>query len=70
VYFRIQRYADAAASLKTAVRLRPNYAEAHFNLAVAYVALKDRKGALDEYNTLRTLDPKLADAFFQRFLKK
>jgi hypothetical protein len=39
-------------------------------LAVAYVGLKDRKGALDEYNTLKTLDPKLADAFYQKFLKK
>ena len=53
VYFRTQRYADAAASFKTAVRLRPGYGEAHFDLAVAYVALKDRKGALDEYNVLK-----------------
>jgi hypothetical protein len=50
--------------------LKPDYGEAHFNLAVAYVALKDRKGALDEYNLLKTLDPKLADDFFQRFLKR
>jgi len=37
---------------------------------LAYAALGDRKGALAEYEKLKTLDPKLADDFFQRFLKK
>jgi tetratricopeptide (TPR) repeat protein len=56
--------------LKEATRLKPQYAEAHFNLAVAYVALKDRKGALEEYSKLKALDAKLADNFFQRYVKK
>ena len=30
----------------------------------------DKKGALAEYEKLKTLDAKLADDFFQRFLKK
>jgi hypothetical protein len=32
--------------------------------------LGDKKGALDEYAKLKTLDSKLADDFYQRFLKK
>jgi tetratricopeptide (TPR) repeat protein len=48
----------------------PDYAEAHFNLALTYVALNDRKGALEEYNRLKQLDPKLADQFFQKYIKK
>jgi len=52
------------------VRIKADYAEAHFNLAVAYVALANRKGAFEEYNKLKVLDSKLADEFFQRFLKK
>jgi len=34
------------------------------------VALNDKKGALDEYNKLKKLDPKLADEFFQKYIKK
>ena len=45
------------------------YGEAHFNLALTYVALKDRKAALDEYNRLKKVDPKLAEDFFQRYMK-
>ena len=70
VYFRTKRYQEAASAFKEAIRIKPDYGEAHFNLAVAYVALSDRKGALDEYNNLKTLDPRLADEFFKRFLKK
>ena len=70
VYFRTKKYADAAASFKEAVKLKPDYSEAHYNLALSYVALGDRKNALDEYSKLKTLDPKLADDFFQKYLKK
>jgi tetratricopeptide (TPR) repeat protein len=57
-------------SFKEAVRLKPDYGEAHFNLALTYVALKDRKAALDEYNRLKKVDPKLAEDFFQRYVKE
>ena len=70
VYFRTKRYQEAAAAFKEAVRIKPDYSEAHFNLALAYVALKDKKGALDQYNRLKKLDPKLADEFFQKYIKK
>ena len=70
VYFRTKRYQEAAASFKEATRLKPDYGEAHFNLALTYVALNDRKAALEQYNRLKQLDPKLADQFFQKYIKK
>jgi tetratricopeptide (TPR) repeat protein len=70
VYFRTKRYPDAAASFKEAIKLKPDYGEAHFNLALTYVALGNRKAALDQYNKLKTVDPKLAEDFFQRHIKK
>ncbi len=54
---------------KSAVRLNPNYVDAHYNLAVTYVLLKNRQGVLEEYNTLKKLDPRRADEFAKRFLK-
>jgi cytochrome c-type biogenesis protein CcmH/NrfG len=46
VYFRTKKYQDAAASFKEAIKLKPDYSEAHYNLALAYVALNDRKERL------------------------
>ena len=57
-------------AFKEAVRIKPDYSEAHFNLALAYVALNDKKGALEQYNRLKKLDPKLAEEFFQKYMKK
>ena len=70
VYYRSKRNQEAAASFKTAIKLKPNYGEAHFNLAVSYVALGDKKGVLEEYNALKTIDPALAEKFSTTFLKK
>jgi len=69
VYYRAKRNKEAVASFKAAIALRPNFAEAHFNLAVAYVALGDKKGVLEEYKTLKTIDPALAEKFAATFLK-
>ncbi|HEV7397231.1 MAG TPA: hypothetical protein VGN86_12025, partial [Pyrinomonadaceae bacterium] len=43
-----------------ALNLRPTYNEAHFNLALALLALRDRAGALEEYALLKSADPGLA----------
>jgi tetratricopeptide (TPR) repeat protein len=70
LYVRTKRYQEAVTAFKAAIALKPGYAEAHFNLAVAYTATGNKLGALEEYRTLKTLDPRLADEFYQRFVKK
>ena len=70
VYFRTKRYREAETCFKEAIKLKPDYGEAHFNLALTYVALGNRKAALDQYNKLKTVDAKLAEDFFQRHMKK
>jgi tetratricopeptide (TPR) repeat protein len=69
VYYLAKRNQEAVTSFKSAIKLRQNFAEAHFNLAVAYVALGDKKGVLEEYKTLKTIDPALAEKFASTFLK-
>jgi hypothetical protein len=49
--------------------LQSRYAQAHYNLGVAYVALKDVKGVQEELAILKTLDPKLAEQLL-RFVKR
>ena len=51
------------------MRLKPEYAQAHYNLGLTYVALKDAKGARAELDVLTRLDPKLAEQL-RKFDKK
>jgi tetratricopeptide (TPR) repeat protein len=58
------RYPEAIQAYKEVVRLRPNLVPGHFNLALAYVAVNDRAAAMGEYQTLKTLDAKMADQLY------
>jgi len=42
------------------VRIRPDYAEAHFNLGLAYLALDDKMNAQAEITALQNLKSPLA----------
>jgi len=50
----------AVTAFITALRLQPEFAEAHRNLGEVYLALQDREKAVQEQLTLRKLDPRLA----------
>ena len=49
--------AMARSEFEEAVRLKPNYASAHYNLGVALVALKDLDGARSEFEKALSADP-------------
>jgi hypothetical protein len=46
------------------MRVKPEYAAAHFHLGAAYVALRDRGAALKQYKILQSLDMYLARNLF------
>ena len=48
-------------AFKQAIRLKPNYADAHYFLGLAYLLIDDKGSALEEYKTLKKLDPKNVD---------
>ena len=57
-------YQDAVAAYQQAIRLKPDYADAYYNLGWTYVILSDRGSALEEYKILKTLDQNLAEQLF------
>lgn len=56
-YLRLDQDEQAVAAFRQANKMRPNFAQSHYNLGVAYFANGDRKGALEVHNTLKKLDP-------------
>jgi len=59
------KHRQAIAAFKEAIRVKPDYAEAHYNLAITYLILKDENAALREYSVLKNLDQKLANQLFE-----
>jgi len=60
-YLQLKKYDDAIKPLQRVIELKPDYARAHYNLALAYYAVHDRFSANEEYKTLKTLNPDLAE---------
>lgn len=59
-----RRYSEAIEAYKQVVKLRPKLAPARFNLGLTYLAINDRNAAMAEYDTLKTLDAKMADQLY------
>jgi hypothetical protein len=51
---------DAAVAFSTALLLKPDFAEARYQLGLTRLALDNRDSALKEYEALKKLDPALA----------
>ena len=56
-YLRLEQDPAAVKALQQAIKVRPDFPQARYNLGVAHFAAGNRKGAQDEYNALRRLDP-------------
>jgi len=56
-------------SYKQAIRIKPDFAEAHYALGGTYFFLNDRGSALEEYKILKDLDPELANELFNLIYK-
>ena len=60
----LDRAQEAVAAFKKAIEFKPDSAEAHFNLGLGYLYLKDKEQALKEYEILKPLDSALAEKLF------
>ncbi len=57
----VGRYAEAAEHFKEAIRLDPDYADAHYRLGLAYVRMGDKRSARRQRAKLEKLDTELAN---------
>ena len=56
-------YARAIKACRQAIRIQPSIAEAHYHLGVFYLAVGDRRSALDQRRSIENLDQNLARQF-------
>ena len=63
-YYNLGKYEEAIEAYKQAIRINPDFAEAHYFLGGAYVFSEDRGGALEQYKILKKLDTELANELF------
>jgi len=54
---------------KQAIRIKPDYAEAHCILGVTYLMTGDKGSALEEYKILKTVNAELANKLFNMIYK-
>jgi len=59
------RRQQAIASYKQALALKPDFAEAHHNLAMLYLQMGQRSLALEEYHLLQSIDYEMSQKLFQ-----
>ena len=68
-YHNLGRYGDAIKELKEATTLKPDFVEAYYGLALAYIALGDRKSAAKQEQIVRPLNKALADKVAEALYK-
>ena len=56
-----KRRMDSMASFREAIRIKPDYALAYYNLGVTYVNMRDRTRAMEQYRILQRMDRARAD---------
>ncbi len=65
-YRRLGQYDNATSALQEAIRLKPDLAEAWVGLGWVYKQQGQRSEVMKVYERLKTIDPKVADLFFQK----
>ena len=64
------KWKQAIQALREAVKLKPDYQGAHYNLGVAYLQAGDKKSATEEYKILRPLNLNNANLLYVMIYKK
>jgi tetratricopeptide (TPR) repeat protein len=66
VYFALKKYTEAEMDYKKALRLKPGFADAEFNLANLFSEINRSKEALDIYDLLIQRNPNDIEALYNR----
>jgi len=57
---------EAITHFREALRIKPNFQQAHFSLCMAYLMTGRQDLALEEYKTLKTINPNLANILHRK----
>jgi tetratricopeptide (TPR) repeat protein len=60
-YLELNRFPEALEAFRQAIRLKPDFGRAYYNLGKSYLAMGNRDGALEQYNILQSLDQDWAE---------
>jgi tetratricopeptide (TPR) repeat protein len=55
---------EAIKAYEQAIRIKTDFAEAHYNLGEAYLKLKERRMSIEQYKILKNIDSELANKLF------
>jgi DNA-binding helix-hairpin-helix protein with protein kinase domain/Flp pilus assembly protein TadD len=65
VYKGSEDFESAIPAFKEAIRLQPEYGSAHYELGLSYVIIGQTDLAMEQYNVLTAINPKLAQKLFE-----
>ncbi len=57
----MSKFNEALENFRQAIRLKPDYGRAYFNLGKCFLAMGNRDAALEQYNILQNLDQDWAE---------
>jgi protein O-GlcNAc transferase len=60
-YLEMNKLNEALENFRQAIRLKPDYGRAYFNLGKCLLAMGNRDAALEQYNILQNLDQEWAE---------
>ncbi|PYS68776.1 MAG: hypothetical protein DMF69_19080 [Acidobacteria bacterium] len=60
-YLELNKLAEAQESFRQAIRLKPDFGRAYFNLGKCLLTMNNRDGALEQYNILQNIDQDWAE---------
>jgi tetratricopeptide (TPR) repeat protein len=60
-FHELNRMNDAVESFRQAIRLKPDFGKAYYNLGRSLLAMGNRDGALEQYTILTNIDPDYAE---------
>jgi tetratricopeptide (TPR) repeat protein len=69
VHMKLGRFQEAIDGLNRALQIQPDFAEAHLNLSLTYLAMGNQEAALREYALVKRLDQQLANRISDLFPK-